>query len=212
MKGTLFQAGGVSPVGKHSLNMRTLLISLATLAVGLLVGLFMAKHASWHAEFVESSAHAPAAPVAAPDPALPNANELDPFTEMRRMQEQMDQMMNQSIQQFRHDPRFNGFVEPPGYSLSLDLREFKDRFEVHAALPDAKASDINVKLDDDHTLSVEVSNKAAANSQQGTASGTTQEWGQYKQTIELPSAVQVSKMKVDHKDHELIIILPKAAR
>jgi HSP20 family molecular chaperone IbpA len=189
--------------------MKTLFISLATLALGLLVGLYIAKHVSWHAEFAESSATAPASP-AAPDPALPNANASDPFTEMRRMQEQMDQMMNQSIQQFHNDPKFNGFVDPPGYSLSLDLREFKDRFEVHAALPDAKASDINVKLEDDHTLSVEVSHKAAANSQQGSASATTQEWGQYKQTIQLPSAVQTSQMKVDQKDHELVIILPKA--
>jgi HSP20 family molecular chaperone IbpA len=160
---------------------------------------------------VESSDYTPAAPVAAPNPTLPNANELDPFTEMRRMQEQMDQMMNQSIQRFRNDPKFNGFVDPPGYSLSLDLREFKDRFEVHAALPDAKTSDINVKLEDDHTLSVEVSNKAAAKSQQGATSATSQEWGQYKQTIQLPAAVQASKMKVDHENHELIIILPKAA-
>jgi HSP20 family molecular chaperone IbpA len=174
------------------------------------VGLYIAKHISWHAEFVESSANVPASPATAPDPALPNANESDPFTEMRRMQEQMDQMMNQSIQRFRNDPKFNGFVDPPGYSLSLDLREFKDRFEVHATLPDAKASDINVKLEDDHTLSVEVSNKAAANSRQGSASTTTQEWGQYKQTIQLPSAVQASQMKVDHRDHELVIILPKA--
>jgi HSP20 family molecular chaperone IbpA len=196
---------------ENILNMKTLFISLATLAIGLLVGLFIAKHVSWHAEVVESSAHAPAALVAAPDPALPDANALDPFTEMRRMQEQMDQMMNQSIQRFRNDPKFNGFVDPPGYSLSLDLREFKDRFEVHATLPDARASDINVKLEDDHTLSVEVGNQAAANRQQGSASATIQEWGQYKQTIQLPSAVQASKMKVDHKDHELVIILPKAA-
>jgi HSP20 family molecular chaperone IbpA len=188
--------------------MKTLFIGLATLALGLLLGLYIAKHVSWHAEFVESSATAPASP-AALNPALPNANASDPFTEMRRMQEQMDQMMNQSIQRFRNDPKFNGFVDPPGYSLSLDLREFKDRFEVHAALPDAKASDINVKLEDDHTLSVEVSHKAAANRQQGSASATTQEWGQYKQTIQLPSAVQTSQMKVDQKDHELVITLPK---
>jgi HSP20 family molecular chaperone IbpA len=196
--------------GNTCLIMKTLLISLATLALGLLVGLYIAKHVSWHAEFAESSANIPASPAAAPGPTLPNVTASDPFTEMRRMQEQMDQLMNQSIQQFRNDPKFSGFVDPPGYSLSLDLREFNDRFEVHAALPDAKASDINVKLEDDHTLSVEVSHKASANSQQGSASAATQEWGQYKQTIQLPSAVQASRMKVNHKDHELVIILPKA--
>jgi HSP20 family molecular chaperone IbpA len=190
--------------------MKTLLISFTTLAIGLLVGLFVAKHISWHAEVVESSANTPASQAAAPDPALPNANDWDPFTEMRRMQEQMNQMMNQSIARFRSDPKLSGFADIPGYSLSLDLREFNDRFEVHAALPDAKASDINVKVEDDHTLSVEVSNKVTANSQQGSTSATTQEWGQYKQTIQLPSGVQASKMKVDHRDHELVIILPRA--
>ncbi len=189
--------------------MKTLLVSLATLVIGMFVGIAFAKYEGWHTEIVDLSANSPASP-AAPAPAPSDADEWDPFTEMRRMQEQMNRAINQSIERFHSEPKFNGFTGLPGYSLSLDVREFKDRLEVHAALPDAKDSDVKVKLEDDHTLSVEVGNKTSGNSQQGTASTTTEAWGRYTQTIQLPSAVQASKMKVEHKDHELIIILPKA--
>jgi HSP20 family molecular chaperone IbpA len=189
--------------------MKTLLISLAALVIGLFVGIAFAKHWGWHTESVDLSADIPASP-ADPQAALPAANDWDPFTEMRQMQEQMNRAINQSIERFRNEPKFNRFTGIPGYSLSLDVREFKDRFEVHAALPDAKASDVNVKLEDDRTLRVEVSNKTTGNSQQGSASTTTESWGRYAQTIQLPSAVQDPKMKVEHNDHELLIILPKA--
>ena len=190
--------------------MKTLFISLATLVIGLLLGIAIVNYRYWHDGVVASPSNATAAPPATPSQALPDANEWDPFTEMRRLQEQMNQMMNQSSEGLHNAFPFNGPTHAPGYSLSLDLREFKDRFEVHAALPDAKASDINVKLEDDRTLSVEVGNKTMDHAQQGSASTTTEEWGKYTQTIQLPSAVQTNGMKVDHKDHELIVILPKA--
>jgi HSP20 family molecular chaperone IbpA len=186
--------------------MKMLSISLAMLAIGLLAGIAATKYHDWHAGVVEWSSHS-ATSKTAPDPALPDANTGDPFAEMSRMQELMDRMMNQSIEQFRNDPKL---ADTPGYSLALDVREFKDRFEVHAALPDAKASDVNVKLEDDRTLSVEVGNKSTSTGQQGSASTTTAEWGQYTQTVELPAGVQANRMKVDQKGHELIVILPKA--
>ncbi|MGA3007995.1 MAG: Hsp20/alpha crystallin family protein [Opitutaceae bacterium] len=189
--------------------MKTLFIGLTMLVVGLLVGIAFMKF-----ERSRTRPVAPPAglfvPPAVPDSVSPGTDDSDPFTQIRRMQEQIDRMMNQSIQRFRNDPRFNGFTDTPGYSLSLDLREFKDRFEIHAALPDAKDADIHVKLSDDRTLSVEVGQKTDEKTQQGSASTTTEEWGNYTQTIQLPSAVQANKLKVDHRDHELVIILPKA--
>ena len=193
--------------------MKTLIISLLTLAVGLLAGIaFMQYKASPRsAPVVSASAVSHAAQ---PPGNLPDINQWDPFTEMRRMQQEMDRAFNDSIAQLHQQPPFNAFPDAPGYSLSLDVREFKDRFEVHAALPDAKASDVNVKLDNDRTLTVEVSHQAnaAANSasSQGPNSAMSEEWGQYSQTVRLPSPVQVNKMRTVHKGHELVIILPKA--
>lgn len=37
------------------------------------------------------------------------------------------------------------------------------------------------------------------------------EWGQYEQVIELPTPGITEKMTVQHKGHELIITIPKAA-
>ena len=36
------------------------------------------------------------------------------------------------------------------------------------------------------------------------------EWGQYEQTIQLPVPVKTGQMKIERKDHELLITLPKA--
>ncbi len=192
--------------------MKTFVISLATLVIGLFAGIILVKHEDRPPPLDTASppAKASAVPPTAPNSSPPDADQWDPFTEMRRMQEQMDRMINQSIEKFRSEPGFSGYAGVPSYSLSLDLREFKDRFEVHAALPDAKADDVSVKLEDRRTLIVEIGNESAGNNQQGTASTTIEEWGHYTQTIQLPAAVQAKKMKIQHKDHELVIILPKA--
>jgi len=188
--------------------MKTLFISLVALAIGLIAGIVYMEYKN--ATPAAASAETPPPP-AASRASPPPIDDFDPSTEMRRMQQEMNRMFNQSLQQFQsNEPALNA----PGYSLSLDVREFPDRFEVHASLPDAKASDINVKLDNDRTLTVEVSNQAKntthTTSRQSTTNTTSEEWGQYSQTIQLPSAVQVNKMKTEHKDHELVIILPKA--
>jgi HSP20 family molecular chaperone IbpA len=112
--------------------------------------------------------------------------------------ESMDNSPKPNGESIDNNPKPNSVTTAPGYSLSLDLHEFSDHFEVHATLPDAKTSDIHVKLNDDQTLRVEVGNQTAG------------EWENYTQTIQLPSAVQADKMKIDHTENELVIVLPKA--
>ena len=199
--------------------MKTFVLSLAALAIGLLAGIAFMQYKTRLVAAAAPAASVPpsAVPRAAlpPDANFPALGQWDPFAEMRRMQQEMDRAFNNSIAQLHRQPPFNAFPDAPGYSLSLDVREFKDRFEVHAALPDAKANDIHVKLDDDRTLTVEVGNKAENSTNQtgpqGSTATTAEEWGDYSQTIQLPSPVEASRMKTEHKDHELVIILPKAA-
>ncbi|HZP60428.1 MAG TPA: Hsp20/alpha crystallin family protein [Opitutaceae bacterium] len=192
--------------------MKTFVISLVTLVIGLSAGIAFMVYRDQSAEADHS---APSSSPPHPAPAFsggpPATTQWNPFTEMRRMQQEMDRAFNDSVAQLRQQPPFNAFPDAPGYSLSLDVREFKDRFEVRAALPDAKASDVNVKLDNDRTLTVEVSNRHSSSGQSGSNSATSEEWGQYSQTIELPAAVQAAKMKTEHRGHELVIVLPKVA-
>ena len=38
----------------------------------------------------------------------------------------------------------------------------------------------------------------------------TDEWGHYTQVVELAGKLNSSQMKVEHKNHELLITIPKA--
>ena len=133
----------------------------------------------------------------------------NPIDEINDMQAQMDRMFNQMSEQFRTEPQLSGIVENPSYSVSLNVRELKDRFEVTAFLPDAKASDVTVKLENNQTLKVNVSNRQSETSNQKNLTTSVAEWGQYEQVIQLPAPVKANQMKIERKDHELLITLPK---
>ena len=77
-------------------------------------------------------------------------------------------------------------------------------------LPDAKASDVHVTLDNGQTLKVEVNRKQSNASNQKNQTSQVAEWGQYEQVIQLPGPVKADQMKVKHEGHELIITIPKA--
>jgi HSP20 family molecular chaperone IbpA len=103
----------------------------------------------------------------------------------------------------------NIFKDDAGYSLSLDVRELKDRYEVRAFLPDAKATDTKVSLNGNQ-LEVEVTQKQTQQ-QQGTNSvASVTELGRYTQTVELDGKLKSEQMKIERKDHELLITIPKA--
>ena len=101
------------------------------------------------------------------------------------------------------------FGDDAGYSLSLDVRELKDRYEVKAFLPDAKASEANVKLEGNR-LEVTVTHRQPGDPGGTNAPSVGTEWGRYTQVVELAGNLRNEKMKVEQKDHELVITIPKA--
>lgn len=134
----------------------------------------------------------------------------DPFQEIQDVQMRMDGMLNQMSAQLRAEPQFSGMAENPGYSLSLNVQDLKNQYRVTAFLPDTKVSDVNVKLANDRTLKVDVSNQLSQTSDKKNQDMSIAEWGQYQQEIDLPSPVKANEMKVTRENHELLITLPKA--
>jgi HSP20 family molecular chaperone IbpA len=187
----------------------TLIIGAITLAAGLAIGAAAAKAGGSAGAKTDATAsgqsHA--------SPSVSRLDQWNPFQQMRQMQAQMDQMFNQMTRQFQSEPGFNGFADIPGCSLSLDVRDLKDHYEVRAYLPDAKASNVHVNLTNDQTLKVEVDRQQTAKSNRSSA-GTNAltrvtDWGQYEQTVQLPTPVKSDQMKINRKGHELIITIPK---
>ena len=107
------------------------------------------------------------------------------------------------------NPQMDIFKDDAGYSLSLDVRELKDRYEVRAFLPDAKASDTKVNLEGNR-LEVEVTHRQTEKQQNTNNVATTTEWGRYTQMVQLAGNLKRDQMKVERKEHELLITIPKA--
>ena len=190
----------------------TVIIGLITLALGLVIG--TAAEGGGKLLGASKTPVKPANQTSAAASSSATAGGMaqwNPFQEIRTMQQQMDQSFNRMFEQFRMDPQFNAFKENPGYSLSLDVRNLHDRYEVRAYLPDAKASDVHVSLTNGQTLKVEVSSQQMHTSGQKNLTTGIAEWGQYEQEIQFPTPVKADQMQIKRDGHELIITVPKAA-
>lgn len=188
-----------------------------TLVLGIVIGVAAEKLVNRSSAPVTAAQAAVAAkpsiggvtPPQMPDPfANDPFDSWDPFREMRSLQAEMDEMFRRSISRFRQSPRMNIFTDAAGYSLSLDVRELKDRYEVRGFLPDAKAADAKVNLQGNR-LEVEVTHRQTAKGNNN-APDTVTEWGRYIQSVELAGNLKSDQMKVERKEHELLITIPKA--
>ena len=193
-------------------------IGLITLILGILLGVAAEKYAgrrsvstrSTQAAYAAKSSVGKTVPGLPADPLDNNAfDSWDPFREMRDLRADMDEMFRRSIARFRVNPQVNFFNDDSGYSLSLDLRELKDRYEVRAHLPDAKTSETNVKLEGNR-LEVEVTHRQTGNQPGRNATAAVAEYGRYTQAVELAGALKSDQMKVEHNNDELLITVPKA--
>ena len=198
---------------------KPMVIGLAMLILGLLIGVVAERYSQKNparARITRAADPAPSASVVAPpkqktpDPFDHDFfDSWDPFREMRSLQAEMDEMFRRSISRFRESHRMNIFTDDAGYSLSLDVRDLKDRFEVRTFLPDAKAADAKVNLKGNR-LEVQVTHRQTAQGNKNEPDTVT-EWGRYTQSVELAGNLKSDQMKVEHKDHELLITIPKAS-
>jgi HSP20 family molecular chaperone IbpA len=195
-----------------TIKRKTTLVGIVTLIVGLALGLGIGI---WSVKSSEAS-NAPATKGQAsstaekPEPAITRSDEWDPARELDRMQEEIDRAIRNATEQFRLAPNMSVFGPQPGYSSSFDLRDRKDHFELRAYLPDVKASDVNVKIDNDRVLHVSVTQRKQETKNSGGGNASFTELGTYEQIVTLPEPVKSNEMKIDRHGHEVVITIPKA--
>lgn len=183
-------------------------IAVAILIVGIAVGFGIDRTVTGRETkmSVSSGGTTKHAPTTAP------SDEFDPFPEMQRMQEEIDRAIRRATEQFRFGSNAAWLSTDAGYSSSFDLRDRNDHFELRAYLPDAQAADVKVTTEGDRTVRVRVSHRAQQKNEQNGSDVTWSELGQSEQVVTLPEPVRVNEMKMDRKDHEVVITIPKANR
>src|SRR5687767_3851914 len=196
-----------------TLKKKTTLVGIVTLIVGLALGLGIGV---WGIKTTRASSSPKtsevtlkAEPKETKDP-LVLRDAADPFRHMQQMQEEIDQVVRRATERFQLGPGASLFRPDAGYSSSFDLRDRKDHFELRAYLPDAEASDVSVKIDDDRVLHVTVGHKKEQLKKENESEAKVTQLGRYEQVITLPEPVKGSDMKVDRNGHEVVITIPKA--
>jgi len=198
---------------------KPLVVGLVTLILGVLIGVAAEKYVGRSSALAGNgrSAHAASGSptVGATQRPAPDAFDFDaietwdPFREMRNLRAEMDEMFRRSIARFHMNPQMDLFKDDAGYSLSLDVRELKDRYEVRAFLPDAKASDSKVTLTGNR-LEVEATHRKLEKQSGSNEPASATEWDRHTQMVELAGNLKSDQMKVERKEHELLITIPKA--
>jgi HSP20 family molecular chaperone IbpA len=191
---------------------RFVLGGLILLAVGVAVGMAAEKLENGNSLPTAKNTAAPPAVVATnmeaagSVPITANGTQ-DPYQEMRGIQAQMDQMFQRSMARLQMDFDQGTFTnETPGFSQSLDVRNLKDRYEVRAYLPDANAAKVRL---DGNELSVDVTSQQAEKQSTPGGQAVSTEWGRFEQMVQLAGNLKSDQMKVERKNHELIITIPK---
>jgi HSP20 family protein len=96
-----------------------------------------------------------------------------------------------------------------GWNPSVDLFEDKDSVTVKAEVPGMKKEDIDVSLEG-RTLAICGERREEKKEGKGTAHRSERYYGRFYRSVELPSAVDATKIQAAYRDGVLTVTMPKA--
>lgn len=126
-----------------------------------------------------------------------------PFDQLNRLRDEIDQVFQSS---FGNWGAHTGFLE--GWSPAVDLFEDKDKFTVKAELPGMKKEEIDVSLHGD-SLSLSGERKQEREHKEGESYRSERYFGRFQRSIQLPQAVDGTKIEASYRDGVLTVTLPK---
>ena len=136
----------------------------------------------------------------------------DPFVNIDRMRQDIDRSIDRAMQQLQSGSI--GMMSPDwnaaGYSSSLDVRDRGDHFEVRADLPNTDKKDVKVTTEGDRGVHVNVTQHQEQKKDANGGQTTVNEFGSYDELVTLPGPADMKGMKIDNRNGELVITIPKA--
>ena len=130
----------------------------------------------------------------------PRRDLWDPFTGLAEIQDEMNRLFDTSL-------RRHGGLEG-AFNPALDVVVEKDNVIVKADLPGLTKDDISVTLQDNY-LTIKGEKKHEVEQKEANYFLSERVYGSFTRTIELPVAVDASKIDARFKDGVLHVTLPK---
>mmetsp|Transcript_3980 Transcript_3980/g.5580 ORF Transcript_3980/g.5580 Transcript_3980/m.5580 type:complete len:152 (-) Transcript_3980:13-468(-) len=130
--------------------------------------------------------------------------EVDPFSEMDRMQRQIDSLFSM----VPSDKSSKGERKRSFWNPTCDLRETDKEIILHAELPGVKKEDINIELKDGR-LSITGEKKLEKKEENEKFHRVERTYGKFSRTLAVPDGVQADHIKASFTDGVLEVSLPK---
>lgn len=134
----------------------------------------------------------------------------NPFDEMQRMREEMDQMFGRSFSRFQKDPNFSQFFEDSSFSPRIDIEDLGDKYIVTIDTPGAKEANMNISIEDGQLLvSGETNSDSSQQDEEGSMIHQERFFGSFQRSIPLPDDIDEENIIQSYTDGVLKITIPK---
>ncbi|WP_333875921.1 Hsp20/alpha crystallin family protein [Methylobacter sp.] len=132
----------------------------------------------------------------------------NPYAEMQRMQNEMEQIFDDSFSRFHMNTPLGSLNKTP----DVDLQEKPDRYIVTVNAPGADESAMDIKLDD-QVLRISIKTEQAkdeTDDKSGQYRYRERFVGQFQRVLTLPGPANAAKMTTEYRNGVLTITIPKA--
>lgn len=135
------------------------------------------------------------------------SRQWDPFTEMERMQAEMDRMFRNSFA-FGGDESKGMFRSDVFYHDTFDIQEQPDRYVVTFDMAGLDQANVNIQVNG-NVLTVKCEGMQEQNEQDNNRVLQTQNYSSFMKSITLPDDADTTQMESKQEHNTLIITLPK---
>lgn len=149
----------------------------------------------------------PVPPMPGPDDEFFKNQPWNPYAEIQRMQNEMEQIFSDSFSRFHINPPVGRLSKTP----DVDLQDKPDRYIVTVNAPGADESSLDVKLDD-RILHISIKTEYTedqADEKNGRYKYRERFFGEFHRVLTLPGPANAAKMTTDYHNGVLTITIPK---
>ncbi len=136
------------------------------------------------------------------------AKPVNPFEEIQKVQQQMDQIFNNLHQKLLNDASFSNFDGAFIKSPATDIVDKKDHYLIQADIPGVDNKNINVS-EKDGVLKIEAKTNKQEKEKKDNFVKQERFTSQFVKIVTLPKDADASKMKTEYKNGVLKITIPK---
>lgn len=131
----------------------------------------------------------------------------DPFDEMRRMQEDMDRMLQNSSGP-AGSPQGGVFSNSMSFDTNIDMKETSDGYEITLDMQGLDKDKVDININE-HSITVKGESSRQDKEESTGSVFSSSSYGSFMKTIPLPVDADTSKVTSEKEGENLVIRIPK---